>query len=573
MVIYCQLFNSNVYTLKTESLLLFYETLRAICALVTLAIIILVSSATLTNTATYAQLQNTLGIKITSHEQGQEVPAGELTISGTSTDNATSDCTVYTDWNNTKPFQKAIATGPGGLNDYSNWTFTYTDKYHHITNGTNELTSKLSCLDSPTTNLTKWSSIDVIAGEINENKQQGLFSTTAENDCISYNDVKRLINVSCKLANLTDIYNQINNHEVLDKEPQQQGVWLLNANLTIDKGSTLTIDPNDTTWLKIITDGKTLAYGIHIYGSLKIDSVKVTSWNPETNYYGISNGSRESSGPSTAACGSNCTIAQKDLLTHHGAPRPYIRIESRATGTTNITNSYLGYLGYEGGWGKKTSGLYYNAGHGSIIRNSEIDNLYFGFYSVNVGHIVIENNRIHNSGHYGIDPHTGTHDMIIRNNTVYHNNGTAIICSVNCYNITYENNKVYDNNGAGITFSRNTTHSVAKNNYIHNQIKPIEVSKSHNNEVYNNMISNTNTSGISLIGDSSENKIYNNTIINSQRGLSINDTSTNNTIYNNKIIDANLKDIDIAKEIANYNVIEDTNQIINNNNNNKEKNK
>jgi hypothetical protein len=46
-----------------------------------------------------------------------QVPVGELTISGTSTDNATSDCTVYTDWNNTKPFQKAVATGPGGVND------------------------------------------------------------------------------------------------------------------------------------------------------------------------------------------------------------------------------------------------------------------------------------------------------------------------------------------------------------------------------------------------------------------------------------------------------------------------
>jgi len=539
-----------------------------ICALVTLAIIILVF-ATLTNTATYAQLQNTPGIKIITHEQGQDVPVGELSISGTSTDNANSDCTVYADWNNTKPFQKAIATGPGGVNDYSTWNYTYTNNYHLIINGTNNLTSKLTCITDPI-NLTKWSSIDVIAGGINENEQRGLFSTTTEDDCISYNDVKRLIKISCKFAKLTDIYNQINNHEVLAKEPQQKGIWLLNANLTIDNGSTLTIDPKDTMWLKIITDGKTLAYGIHIYGSLKIDSVKVTSWNPETNYYGISNGSRESSGPSTKSCGSNCTIAQKDLLTHHGAPRPYIRIESRATGTTNITNSYLGYLGYEGGWGKKTSGLYYNAGHGSIIRNNEIDNLYFGFYSVNVGHIVIENNRIHNSGHYGIDPHTGTHDMIIRNNTVYHNNGTAIICSVNCYNITFENNEVYGNNGAGITFSRNTTHSVANNNYIHDQIKPIEVSKSHNNEVYNNKISNTNTAGISLIGDSSENKIYNNTIINSQEGLSVNDTSTNNTIYNNKIIDANLKDIDIAKETANYNVIEDTNQIINNNN---EKNK
>ncbi|MDQ3868819.1 MAG: hypothetical protein M3250_04590 [Thermoproteota archaeon] len=110
------------------------------------------------------QATNTISIKITSPVTGQRIPIGELTISGTSTDNTTTDCTVYADWNDQKPFQKAIATGPGGVNDYSTWTFTYTDKYHLITNGTNNLTSKLSCLNNPT-NLTKWNSIDVI-GEV-----------------------------------------------------------------------------------------------------------------------------------------------------------------------------------------------------------------------------------------------------------------------------------------------------------------------------------------------------------------------------------------------------------------------
>ena len=42
---------------------------------------------------------------------GQQVPASELTISGISTDNATTDCTVYADWNNTKLLQIAVATG------------------------------------------------------------------------------------------------------------------------------------------------------------------------------------------------------------------------------------------------------------------------------------------------------------------------------------------------------------------------------------------------------------------------------------------------------------------------------
>jgi HYR domain-containing protein len=118
------------------------------------------------------QPQPIMGIKITSPVSNQ-VPVGELTISGTSTDNATTDCTVYTDWNNTKPFQKAVATGPGGANDYSTWNFTYTDKYHLIINGTNNLTSKLSCFNNNnggTANLTKYYSLDVIGVSFGDNR-------------------------------------------------------------------------------------------------------------------------------------------------------------------------------------------------------------------------------------------------------------------------------------------------------------------------------------------------------------------------------------------------------------------
>src|SRR5215212_3419157 len=106
-----------------------------------------------------------IGIKITSPVADQQVPVGELTISGISTDNAASDCTVYADWNNTKPFQTAVATGPGGVDDYSTWNFTYTPQYHIITNGTNNLTSKLSCIDDSNggaANLTKNYSVNII---------------------------------------------------------------------------------------------------------------------------------------------------------------------------------------------------------------------------------------------------------------------------------------------------------------------------------------------------------------------------------------------------------------------------
>ena len=112
-------------------------------------------------TNTYAQTSNLVGIRITSHIPGQQVPVGQLTISGTSTDNPTTDCQVSVDVNDIKPLQNATATGPGGVNDYSTWQFTYTEDYQLIKEGVNELTSKLSCINNPP-NIARYYSVNVI---------------------------------------------------------------------------------------------------------------------------------------------------------------------------------------------------------------------------------------------------------------------------------------------------------------------------------------------------------------------------------------------------------------------------
>ena len=107
-----------------------------------------------------------LGVEIISHTTGQQVPTGQLTISGTSTDTPNANCEVYSDMNDLKPMQKVAARGPGGNNDYSAWTFTYTSAYSLVKNGTNNLTSKISCIDSPTPgNLTKWNSVNLTCVE------------------------------------------------------------------------------------------------------------------------------------------------------------------------------------------------------------------------------------------------------------------------------------------------------------------------------------------------------------------------------------------------------------------------
>jgi hypothetical protein len=129
-----------------------------------------------------------LTVKITSPTKGEEVPPGELTITGTSSDDASSDCTVYTDWNDLKPMQKVTPTGGSGggegegTDDYSSWTFTYSEDYHLITEGVNELTSKISCQNSPSNNITKSYSVNVtgIGTGQGQQQQQGQSPTSEE---------------------------------------------------------------------------------------------------------------------------------------------------------------------------------------------------------------------------------------------------------------------------------------------------------------------------------------------------------------------------------------------------------
>jgi hypothetical protein len=90
------------------------------------------------------------GVRIISPTRNQEVPAGAiLTILGVSKDNASSDCHVNVNVNHVRPYQNTSASGPGGVNDYSNWTFSVAPKYTVIKQGLNEITAKFICNPNP----------------------------------------------------------------------------------------------------------------------------------------------------------------------------------------------------------------------------------------------------------------------------------------------------------------------------------------------------------------------------------------------------------------------------------------
>jgi hypothetical protein len=85
-------------------------------------------------------------VNIISPSKGEAVPAGSsLTVSGTSDDNAQTNCNIQIIVNDNRPYQDTIPVAPG---DYSEWTFVVNPQYAEIEEGINTITSKAVC-DAP----------------------------------------------------------------------------------------------------------------------------------------------------------------------------------------------------------------------------------------------------------------------------------------------------------------------------------------------------------------------------------------------------------------------------------------
>ena len=100
-------------------------------------------------------------VKITSPNDGDKVSlSGNLTITGTSSDNNSTNCQVAVIVNDVKPYQASIPTGPKGLGDYSEWKFTLGSNYTTLKEGQNKITSRAMCPGNGI-ELTKWFGINV----------------------------------------------------------------------------------------------------------------------------------------------------------------------------------------------------------------------------------------------------------------------------------------------------------------------------------------------------------------------------------------------------------------------------
>ena len=367
--------------------------------------------------------------------------------------------------------------------------------------------------------------------------------------CITFDSTENIIRISCENATFSDILNTINDPSILSSETSEYNskIWLLNSGIKVEKYATLDITSDDIDWLKIVP-GVNTPNAISVSGSLYVDSVKITSWNPKTDDYV----------KFSEAVKYNDEVYSKEL-------RPYIKTSSSATGPTEIYNSELAYLGYSGGG---TGGVTFNGGDGSILKDNDIHHIYKGFYSKGMSNMLIEGNKIHDNEKYGIDPHSGTNNMVIRNNIVYDNYNAGIICSADCYNIIIEGNEVFNNghgdNKRGIAVSKNVHDSIIRNNLVYNEDKCISIGRdSHSNQVYDNFLADC-LNGV-YVKNSYNNEIYDNYIENVGYGLVTTDGSSKNSFNSNTIVGAQInkisQDSDSTDNIFNDNKIESFNTL------------
>jgi mannuronan 5-epimerase len=92
--------------------------------------------------------------------------------------------------------------------------------------------------------------------------------TAPPSNCVTFDSEERIISITCKTSNLSQIDSQLKNPDVLRRDGVADKGWILNAGLTVAQNAALYINSTDTSWLKIVGDGET-AYPIHCIWQLK----------------------------------------------------------------------------------------------------------------------------------------------------------------------------------------------------------------------------------------------------------------------------------------------------------------
>jgi parallel beta-helix repeat protein len=283
------------------------------------------------------------------------------------------------------------------------------------------------------------------------------------------------------------------------------GEWLLNKTIEIGQGASLKLSSPTVRWLKLKSDDGGFATIKALGGGFDVSGTCISSWDASKN-----------------AVDENYLNGRAYLLARDG-------------GQMTIDKAELQYLGfgdvesYGLSWRTETSG-----GH---ITNSIISHMYFGLYTFDVGGLTISDNEVRDNVLYGIDPHTGSHNLTIERNIVHDNGKHGIILAEDCVDSVIRDNVVYRNQHHGIVLYLHSDRNLVEGNETFgNAAQGININEASNNTIKSNRVYDNIESGIGVGQTAKDNVVQNNDVRgNQQDGLRLVSEATQTDVRDNTI--------------------------------------
>jgi parallel beta-helix repeat protein len=283
------------------------------------------------------------------------------------------------------------------------------------------------------------------------------------------------------------------------------GEWLVNKTIEISQGASLKIAAPTVNWLKLRSDDAGFAALRAFGGGLDVNGTCITSWND-----------------AKGTVDEDYLNGRSFLLARDGAQM-------------TIDKSELHYLGFGD---VESYGLSWRTeGSGGHITNSVISHLYFGLYTFDVGGLTINDNVVRDNILYGIDPHTGSHNLTIERNIVHDNGKHGIILAEDCTDSVIRDNVVFRNEHHGIVLYLHSDRNLVEGNEsFGNAAQGINVNESSNNTVKNNRVYDNIESGIAISQTAKDNVVQANDVRgNQQDGLRLVSEATQTDVRDNVI--------------------------------------
>lgn len=365
-----------------------------------------------------------------------------------------------------------------------------------------------------------------------------------------YASTSDTVYVTAGTATLTDIRAKCPSAPVALVD-SATATWQLSADLVVQNGAGLdlkgTAIGGDVNTLRLESSSSGVASQVAsitaLYGSITIDGVRVTSWDPAAG--------APDTDPSVPAGGTR--------------GRAFIRALSVMDGTTprvsrmDINASDLGYLGY---YAAEVYGVAYKARGCGIdtqdvcaqldVLGSQTDSRfhhnYMGTYTWGAYGMTFSGNEYDNNVSYGLDPHDDSDSLVITGNSFHDNSNHGLICSQRCDHLTITNNESHDNGHTpwvgphdddpsdnqvhGIMLHRGVTDSVVSGNRVWNQLNGagIAVFDSVGNTISNNTVSN-NKYGLRFSVGSRDVQVANNSVTDSSAYAVFSYKGTDTSVY------------------------------------------